>query len=73
MARRRAHLPDAVVGLLPAPRDGVDHLLHEQVVRSERRPPATGDGVGELDDRAEHVELHLLRGGVADAHGRLPA
>ena len=42
VARRPAHLPDAVVGLVPAARDGVDDLLDEQMVRLGEL--AAGDG-----------------------------
>ena len=69
MARRAADFPDAVVGLVPAALHGVDDLLDQQVVRLGERAAGDRDRVGQLDDRPEHVELHLLRCGVADAHG----
>ena len=68
VARRAADLPDAVVGLVPAPRDRIDDLLDEQVMGLGHVPAGDGELVGQLDDRAEDVELHLLRSGVADAH-----
>ena len=68
VARREAHLPDAVVGLVPAAVDGLDHLLDDrQWWASESRRAATATAT-QLDDRAEDVELDLLVGGVADAH-----
>ena len=57
-----------MVGLVPAARDGVDDLLDQQVMRLRELAARDGDLVGQLDDRPEHVELHLLRGGVADPH-----
>ena len=64
-----ADLPDAVVGLVPAALDGVDDLLDQQVMGLRERAAGDRDRVGQLDDRPEDVELHLLRRGVADAHG----
>jgi hypothetical protein len=66
---RPAHLPDAVVGLAPDPGEMVhEYLLH---------PPGFCVGlelvlahhVHRVHELAVDVELQLLVGGVADAHG----
>ena len=55
---RQARLPDAVVGLVPAPLDRLDHRLHQREVAGVR-PRGLGERGDQVGDRAEHVELDL--------------
>ena len=68
VARRQPGLPDAVVGLVPATRDGLHHRLDDAPVLVLHRAARGRDGGDEVGDRAEDVELDLAVGGVADAH-----
>ena len=61
-------LPDAVVGLVPPSRDGSDHVLDELPDGISDRFVTPRETVRELYHRSEHIELHLLVGGVADAN-----
>ena len=64
----QALLPDAVIRLAPGDLHAVDDGL-DQVDQARRQlGPLRLERGGEVDERAEHVELHLRFGGVADAH-----
>ena len=64
--RRPPGLPDAVVGLMPAGQHGRGHLDQQLPVAVGEHRPAGAEGVNQLGDRAEHVQLHLVVGGVPD-------
>src|SRR5699024_5175800 len=61
-----ALLPDAVVRFGPAPSHRFCHGAHELPVLVAEVTVYPGDVVDELDHRAEHVELYLMVGEVAD-------
>src|SRR5579863_9450472 len=70
MAARSAHLPDTLVGVAP--------MLLDEIHQDESDIPgivggietiAAGD-VEDVEDLTVDVELELIVGGVADAHGR---
>jgi hypothetical protein len=69
VAAAGADFPDAVVGFHPACLDGLDHGADEAPVIGRDGRAALGEEGDEIDDRAEDVELDLVRGGVAEAHG----
>ena len=69
VAPAAAHLPDALVGLIPVLGEPVEDRaqLDPERVR-ERHAPALGEVDG-VDDLAVDVQLELVRRAVADAHG----
>ena len=69
---RPAHLPDAGVFAAPAVLEPLEQLARQRPdVVVGRRTVASGL-VERVDHLAVDVELQLLRGGVADAHGARP-
>ena len=74
MLGRAAHLPDAVVGLLPTVLEEIEKC-EDQVARAgigfvDAEPPGLVEGV---DDLSVHVELELLGRRVAHSDGREPS
>ena len=66
---RAAHLPDALVGLVPAPStSSSSSTCWSAQPRIVRRDAVRARLVQRVDDLAVDVELELLGGGVADAH-----
>ena len=71
MPRRAARLPQPVVRLVPAPADRLDHVLQQPDVGGRRRADLA-ERAQQVGDRAEHVQLDLPVGRVADPHGARP-
>src|SRR5205085_6838170 len=67
-----AHLPDAGVRFFPALGGGVDQADEEAPVVVVGRAAHLVPLPRQVEQIAEHVELQLLGGGVADADGRRP-
>ena len=65
-----AHLPDAVVGLVPDVLQMRDQRALERPAASSSARPAAAPDVQRVQHLAVDVELHLPRRGVADAHRR---
>ncbi len=67
--RPRAHLPDALVRLVPDLRDMADHRLLQRPALAVGAAGRLAALVEDIHQLAIDVELELLVGGVADAHG----
>ena len=63
-----ADLPDAVVGLVPAGLDRIDHRLDQPPVLAGDRRLGQEQLPDQLGNRPEHVELNLPASGVAHPH-----
>jgi hypothetical protein len=63
-----AHLPDARVGLRPAPRRGVGEIRDERLDLRMQRAQPLAVGEERVEQLAVHVELHLVPRAVPDAH-----
>ncbi len=69
MRRVAAHLPDAMVGLAPAPFQIVEQgQLQPPGIVADVQPVLVGD-VQDIHDLAAGVDLELRIGAIADAHG----
>ena len=67
MARIAALLPDAVVRLPPALAHGIDERLGEVPQAIGEEHALVSEPMDQVHDGAEHVELQLVLGEVADA------
>jgi hypothetical protein len=63
-----ADLPDAVVRLGPSPFHGRHHRLDQPGVLPGQRGVPLDQRGDQADDRAEHIQLHLVGRRVADSH-----
>src|SRR3712207_2888846 len=73
MALALASLPDARVGLAPLLRRPLDELTQEPRAEAVQLAEVIAQQVRDADDLAQHVELALLPGVVAQPHRPAPA